>query len=104
MTALAELPSRSSLVEAIKYMLGHWAGLTLFLEDGRIEVDTNTVERTMTADCDEPFILHPFFNYLRTLRFDFGCGDDAGDQRRPGRPQPADHRDLKPGSGEAPPS
>src|SRR5688572_4328625 len=29
MTALAELPSRSSLVEAIKYMLGHWAGLTL---------------------------------------------------------------------------
>jgi len=26
------------LVEAIKYMLGHWAGLTLFLEDGRIEV------------------------------------------------------------------
>src|SRR3954468_14421321 len=47
MTALAELPSRSSLVEAIKYMLGHWAGLTLFLEDGRIEVDTNTVERTM---------------------------------------------------------
>ena len=47
MTALAELPSRSSLVEAIKYMLGHWAGLTVFLEDGRIEVDTNTVERTM---------------------------------------------------------
>jgi transposase len=47
MTALADLPSRSSLVEAIKYMLGHWAGLTVFLEDGRIEVDTNTVERTM---------------------------------------------------------
>src|SRR4051794_25205511 len=47
MTALAELPSRSSLVEAIKYMLGHWAGLTVFLDDGRIEVDTNTVERTM---------------------------------------------------------
>ena len=47
MTALAELPSRSSLVEAIKYILGHWAGLTLFLADGRIEVDTNTVERTM---------------------------------------------------------
>src|SRR5215207_4328804 len=46
-TALAELPSRSSLVDAIKYMLGHWAGLTLFLADGRIEVATNTVERTM---------------------------------------------------------
>src|SRR4051812_44881112 len=47
MTTLAELPTRSSLVEAIKYMLGHWAGLALFLEDGRIEVDTNTVERTI---------------------------------------------------------
>jgi hypothetical protein len=47
MTALAELPTRSSLVEAIKYILGHWAGLTVFLEDGRIEVDTNTVERTI---------------------------------------------------------
>src|SRR5512132_1667027 len=30
-----------------QYMLGHWVGLTVFLEDGRIEVDTNTVERTM---------------------------------------------------------
>jgi len=38
MTALADLPSRSSLVEAVNYMLGHWAGLTVFLEDGRIEV------------------------------------------------------------------
>src|SRR5829696_5389703 len=47
MTALAELPTRSSLVEAIKYVLGHWAGLTVFLEDGQVEVDTNTVERTM---------------------------------------------------------
>jgi len=35
------------LVEAIKYLLGHWAGLTVFLADGRIEVDTDTVERTM---------------------------------------------------------
>src|SRR3954452_13391490 len=34
MTALAELPSRSSLVEAIKYLLGHWTGLIVFLEDG----------------------------------------------------------------------
>src|SRR4051794_32343865 len=61
MTALAELPSRSSLVEAIKYMLGHWAGLTVFLEDGRIEVDTNTVERTMRpiAEVDSLCVLLP---------------------------------------------
>jgi hypothetical protein len=61
MTALVELPSRSSLVEAIKYMLGHWAGLTVFLEDGRIEVDTNTVERTMRpiAEVDSLCVLLP---------------------------------------------
>src|SRR3954464_12803889 len=61
MTALAELPSRSSLVEAIKYMLGHWAGLTVFLADGRIEVDTNTVERTMRpiAEVDSLCVLLP---------------------------------------------
>ena len=28
-------------------MLNHWNGLTLFLADGRVEVDTNTVERSM---------------------------------------------------------
>src|SRR5215207_5455367 len=61
MTALADLPSRSSLVEAIKYMLSHWAGLTVFLEDGRIEVDTNTVERTMRpiAEVDSLCVLLP---------------------------------------------
>ena len=35
------------LTEAINYALNHWDGLTLFLSDGRVEVDTNTVERSM---------------------------------------------------------
>ena len=35
------------LTEAIKYTLSHWGGLTVFLTDGRVEVDTNTVERSM---------------------------------------------------------
>jgi transposase len=39
--------SQSPLAEAINYMLNHWSGLTLFLADGRVEVDTNTVERSM---------------------------------------------------------
>lgn len=37
----------STLRETIDYTLGHWAGLTLFLDDGRLEPDTNTVERTI---------------------------------------------------------
>jgi transposase len=42
-----QLFSQSKLVEAINYTLNHWVGLTLFLSDGRIEVDSNTVERSM---------------------------------------------------------
>jgi transposase len=45
--ALAEISSQSALANAIKYSLGHWTGLTAFLGDGRIEIDSNTVERTM---------------------------------------------------------
>ncbi|MBV8526190.1 MAG: IS66 family transposase, partial [Acetobacteraceae bacterium] len=42
---LGEISAKSSLAGAIRYTLGHWEGLTLFLADGRIEVDSNTVER-----------------------------------------------------------
>jgi transposase len=42
-----QLSSQSPLTEAINYMLNHWDGLTLFLSDGRVEVDSNTVERSM---------------------------------------------------------
>ena len=32
---------------AIDYTLDHWIGLTRFLDDGRLEIDSNTVERAM---------------------------------------------------------
>jgi hypothetical protein len=44
---LEELSVKSTLAKAIRYTLGHWDGLTMFLTDGRVEVDSNTVERTM---------------------------------------------------------
>jgi transposase len=44
---LAGLSSKSKLAGAIRYNLAHWAGLTRFLSDGRLEPDNNTVERTM---------------------------------------------------------
>ena len=44
---LGRLSGRSALAQAIRYALNHWAGLILFLDDGRIELDTNTVERAM---------------------------------------------------------
>ena len=36
---------KALIAEAIRYALHHWEGLTLFLDDGRIELDTNIVER-----------------------------------------------------------
>jgi transposase len=44
---LARISAKSALAGAIRYALRHWEGLGLFLEDGRVEADTNTVERTI---------------------------------------------------------
>jgi transposase len=38
---------QSTLIKAIDYMLDRWDGLTAFLDDGRLEPDTNTVERSI---------------------------------------------------------
>lgn len=46
-TQLARVPGRSTLAEAIRYALSRWEGLTRFLKDGRIELDTNAVERAI---------------------------------------------------------
>ncbi|MDH2357705.1 transposase [Bradyrhizobium sp. SSUT112] len=40
----ARLSPGSEMGKAIAYLLNHWDGLTLFLDDGRIELDTNPVE------------------------------------------------------------
>ena len=44
---LGRISGRSALAQAIRYALNHWSGLILFLDDGRLELDTNTVERAM---------------------------------------------------------
>src|SRR5688572_1502611 len=44
---LERVSGRSNLAEAIRYALRHWTGLVLFLEDGRLELDTNTIERAI---------------------------------------------------------
>lgn len=44
---LGRTSGRSALAQAIRYALNHWKGLILFLDDGRLELDTNTVERAM---------------------------------------------------------
>ena len=44
---IAKLPARGPTAEAIRYALNHWDGLNRFLDDGRIELDNNSVERAM---------------------------------------------------------
>ena len=44
---LETLSQKSKLAEAIRYALGRWEGLTRFLDDGRIEIDSNIVERAV---------------------------------------------------------
>jgi hypothetical protein len=61
---LDHLAQKSDTAKALRYALRHWDGLTLYLDDGRIEMDTNAVERAMRpiklnaknalfASCDE---------------------------------------------------
>lgn len=44
---LQRLSVRGKLAEAIRYALARWTSLTRFLDDGRVELDTNPVERAI---------------------------------------------------------
>lgn len=43
----ARVSAKSPLGKALNYIAKYWGGLTAFLADGRIEMDNNTVERTI---------------------------------------------------------
>jgi len=43
----ARVSAKAPLGEALKYIAKYWGGLVLFLDDGRIEMDSNAVERTI---------------------------------------------------------
>jgi hypothetical protein len=44
---LGRVSAKSTTAEAIRYALNQWKGLVRFLDDGRIEIDSNTVERSI---------------------------------------------------------
>jgi transposase len=44
---LGLIRQKSKLAEAIRYALARWTGLSRFLDDGRVEIDNNTVERAI---------------------------------------------------------
>jgi transposase len=45
--SLNRVSGKAKIAEAIRYALSHWQGLTRFLDDGRIEIDSNSVERAI---------------------------------------------------------
>jgi transposase len=63
---LARLPGRSPTAEKIRYALNHRAGLERFLGDGRLDIDSNVVERAI-----RPLVL----SRKNAL---FASGDDGG--------------------------
>ncbi|MBV1797528.1 IS66 family transposase [Siccirubricoccus sp. G192] len=63
---LARLPGGSPTAKAIRYPLNHREGLIQFLDDGRIELDTNVVERAIRPVC------------LSRKNSLFASGDDGG--------------------------
>ena len=44
---LERVSAVSDLAKAIRYAIRHWPGLIVFLDDGRVEMDTNVVERAI---------------------------------------------------------
>jgi transposase len=48
---LARLPGRAPTAEKIRYALNHRDGLERFLDDGRIDIDSNFVERAIRPIC-----------------------------------------------------
>jgi transposase len=44
---LGTVSQKGTLAKAIRYGLSRWQGFTLFIDDGRVEIDSNTVERAI---------------------------------------------------------
>lgn len=44
---LPTLPQKQKLAEAMRYALSRWAALSVYIDDGRVEIDNNIAERAM---------------------------------------------------------
>jgi hypothetical protein len=65
---LTRLPGSAPTAEKIRYALNHRAGLERFLDDGRLDMDNNVVERAIRPIC------------LSRKNALFASGDDGGER------------------------
>jgi hypothetical protein len=42
---LGRVSGKMPVAKALRYLLNHWDGLGVFLDDGRVETDSNSIER-----------------------------------------------------------
>ena len=75
---LTLISQKSKLAEAIRYALSRWEGLTRFLDDGCVEIDSNVVERAI-----RPIALKP---YAFLLQVSVNIGIVLSSVTRRGRP------------------
>ena len=73
---LARVSGGSKLADVIRYAIRHWQGLVRFLDDGRIEINSNTVERSM-----RPIALTRNYAQVRIMRScRVACADSSVDR------------------------
>jgi hypothetical protein len=63
-TKLGLISQKGKLAEAINYALSRWEGLTRFLDDGRLELDNNTVDNAQ----QRPWLVFLVIGLRRLLR------------------------------------
>src|SRR4051794_4112575 len=71
---LGRVSGKSGLAEAIRYALRHWQGLVLFLDDGRLELDTNTIERAIRPIATRRSLCPPPSSACEHWKLVFGIG------------------------------
>ena len=66
---LNRISGKSPLAAAIRYTLARWASLTRFVADGRIEIDTNTVERSIRPIAMKRSLCTPLSSVWKQRKF-----------------------------------
>ena len=82
---LHRVPPRGGLAEAIRYALARWPALCRFLDDGRIELDNNPVERAIRPVATMSSLCPPLLSVSKHCKLVLwhgatraGCSRDRG--------------------------
>jgi hypothetical protein len=83
---LRQVSAKSKLADAIRYALTRWAGLSLYLDDGRVELDSNTVERSIRPLAKRVSLCSPSSSVCKDWKHIRVVQRDTGDPSGPSQP------------------